>query len=181
MTTEPSISPPWSVKIRIEDVPDTGLSLALSADAPTRAAIADFVGVQAVHDLTASFAVTRAGRGLHVAGDVKAVVGQLCVVTLDPIENAVAEIVDVDFLPPPLPSDAAAGAGSTQAGTDDDPEPLVDGTVDLGALAIEFLILGIDPYPRKPDARFEPPAVDNGHSGPFAGLARLKPGLEPKK
>ena len=29
-------------------------------------------------------------------------------------------------------------------------EPLIDGKVDLGALATEFLILGLDPYPRKP-------------------------------
>ena len=30
------------------------------------------------------------------------------------------------------------------------PEPLIGGIVDLGALATEFLILGLDPYPRKP-------------------------------
>ena len=35
------------------------------------------------------------------------------------------------------------------------PEPLHDGAVDLGAVATEFLLLGIDPYPRKPDAVFE--------------------------
>ena len=33
---------------------------------------------------------------------------------------------------------------------DDSPEPLVGGAVDLGAVATEFLVLGIDPYPRKP-------------------------------
>ena len=33
--------------------------------------------------------------------------------------------------------------------------------VDLGAVATEFLLLGIDPYPRKPGAVFEaPPAGD---------------------
>jgi hypothetical protein len=45
--------------------------------------------------------------------------------------------------------------------------------IDLGALATEFLILGIDPYPRKPGTVFEPPweGGDVGH--PFAGLAAL--------
>ena len=55
----------------------------------------------------------------------------------------------------------------------DDPEPLIGGIVDLGALATEFLILGLDPYPRKPDAVFEPPQDRHAGSGPFAALAKL--------
>ena len=53
---------------------------------------------------------------------------------------------------------------------DDAPEPLVDGTVDLGAIATEFLILGIDPYPRKPGAVFEAPPAGDGSAHPFAAL-----------
>ena len=33
---------------------------------------------------------------------------------------------------------------------EDAPDPIVDGKIDLGALAAEFMILGLDPYPRKP-------------------------------
>ena len=54
-----------------------------------------------------------------------------------------------------------------------DPEPLIDGIVDLGALATEFLILGLEPYPRKPDAVFEPPQDAAPEPGPFAALAKL--------
>ena len=39
---------------------------------------------------------------------------------------------------------------------EDPPEPIVNGAIDLGALAAEFLMLGLDPYPRKPGAVFEP-------------------------
>jgi hypothetical protein len=53
-------------------------------------------------------------------------------------------------------------------------ETLVDGTVDLGALATEFLILGIDPYPRKAGAVFEPPALPEPGGGAFAALAALQ-------
>ena len=56
----------------------------------------------------------------------------------------------------------------------DDAEPLIGGTVDLGALAAEFLILGIDPYPRKPGALFQPPPDAKPDQGPFAALAALK-------
>ncbi len=62
--------------------------------------------------------------------------------------------------------DAPAEAGGAEADAsqrrsycrrDEPPEPLVGGTVDLGAIATEFLILGIDPYPRKPGAEFDAP------------------------
>jgi len=49
----------------------------------------------------------------------------------------------------------------------------VGGVVDLGALATEFLILGLDPYPRKPGAVFEPPQDANRDQGPLAALGRL--------
>jgi hypothetical protein len=38
----------------------------------------------------------------------------------------------------------------------------------------EFLILGLDPYPRKPGVVFQPPHDDKPDPGPFAGLAKLK-------
>ena len=39
---------------------------------------------------------------------------------------------------------------------------------------IEFLILAIDPHPRKPGAFFEPPAASADESHSFAALAALK-------
>ncbi len=59
-----------------------------------------------------------------------------------------------------------------------EPEPLVDGIVDLGALATEFLILGLDPYPRKPGAAFEPPREGAADGGPFAALAGWSKGRD---
>jgi hypothetical protein len=52
-----------------------------------------------------------------------------------------------------------------------EPEPLVGGVVDLGAIATEFLVLGLDPYPRKPGAIFEPPQEREPDENPFAALA----------
>ena len=59
---------------------------------------------------------------------------------------------------------------------DEPPEPLQDGVVDLGAVATEFLLLGIDPYPRKPDAVFDAPPAGDPADKPFAALAALKKG-----
>lgn len=39
-------------------------------------------------------------------------------------------------------------------------------------------MLGLDPYPRKPDAVFRPPPDEEPDPGPFAALAGLKDGLD---
>lgn len=166
----------WSVPVRLEDVPEAGRRLALDADAPARAAIAAAAGVIGVPRLHAAFELTRRGRdGLRVVGTVSATVRQSCVVTLDPIENEVAEGIDLAFVR--APDAAAAGTKvenvSPQAGAPEPPEVLVDGVVDLGAIATEFLILGIDPYPRKAGAVFDPPPSADAGAHPFAALAAL--------
>jgi hypothetical protein len=169
-----SANRPWSVPVRLDEVPETGLHLDLEADATVRAAVAAVAGVNDVPQLTAAFDVARHGRdGLHVLGAVSARVGQTCVVTLDPIENEIKENVDLVFVPPsalgPLAHEVNLGAEAVEP-----PEALIDGVVDLGGLAIEFLMLGIDPYPRKPDAVFEPPHDADAGSRPFAVLAALR-------
>jgi hypothetical protein len=135
-------------------------------------------GLRSLARFEAGFDVTRRGReGLRVVGRISATVEQTCVVTLEPLENLVEEEIDLTFVPSPLPVSPAQDNGAPVTVADDAPEPLIDGKVDLGALATEFLLLGIDPYPRKPGATFNTPAVA-GEAGdrPFAALAALKKG-----
>ena len=62
---------------------------------------------------------------------------------------------------------------------EDEPDPVVDGKIDLGALASEFFALGLDPYPRKPGAVFVEDANSEPGDWSFAALAqRDKPGHE---
>ena len=89
--------------------------------------------------------------------------------TLEPIENGLEEQVDLMF------SSASTGPSQTDTKDDDEPpEPLVDGKLDLGAIATEFLLLGIDPYPRKAGVEFAPVIADDGSAKPFAALEALK-------
>ena len=110
-------------------------------------------------------------------GRVSATVGQTCVVTLEPVTNEIDEAVDLVFAPaaaaPPV---AGHDGGEIETPAEDGPEPLVGGRIDLGAIATEFLILGIDPYPRRPDAVFQPPAAGDDSAHPFAALGALKRG-----
>lgn len=169
---------PWSVPVRVEDIPDTGQHVDLTADAEARTALARLANLRDLPELTASFDLNRRGAGVHVSGRVKARVGQTCVVTLEPIENTIDEAVDLVFSPAVA---AVADTGEAEVSPiktgKEPPEPLVGGVVDLGAVATEFLLLGIDPYPRKPGAEFTATtAGDHAAAHPFAALAALKKG-----
>jgi uncharacterized metal-binding protein YceD (DUF177 family) len=176
--TEPKAKPLWSVPVALAAIPESGRRFELTADESMRAALAKLAGLRALPSLRATFDVGRHGaRGLRVSGRVEAVVGQTCSVTLEPMENKVVEKVDLLFLPPGEPAAEDGPAPSDAEIIDPDaPEPLTSDSVDLGAIATEFLLLGIDPYPRKPQAAFEPPATEDPSSHPFAALAALKKG-----
>jgi hypothetical protein len=164
---------PWHVPVRLEDVPETGLHLDLEADEHVRAGLATLAGATDIPRLEAVLDVVRSGNGLRATGRVSATVRQTCVVTLEPVQNEVDEPIDVIFKPPSAGDDAAEDV-SGGPNADGPPEALADGIADLGAIAAEFLLLGIDPYPRKPGAQFTPPAEHGDAASPFATLVRLK-------
>lgn len=169
---------PWSFSVRLDEVPESGWHVELEASSEVRAALAKPAGVDAVERLTASFDLTRRGReGLHVAGQVGATVRQSCVVSLEPLVNEIAEDIDVDYAPPgemkDTPKAVDLDEGEAAASSPDEPEPLTGNGVDLGLLATEFFILGVDPYPRKPGVAFAPPETGEA-SHPFAALEALK-------
>jgi uncharacterized metal-binding protein YceD (DUF177 family) len=169
---------PWSVPIRLDEVPETGLHMDIAADGGVRAAVAATAGVNEVPQLAAAFDVARHGRdGLRVVGTVSARVRQTCVVTLDPVENEIEEQIDLVFVSPSALA-AVASEVNLVAEAVEQPEAMVDGVVDLGAVATEFLVLGIDPYPRKPGVVFEPPQSADAGSHPFAALAALRSGRD---
>ena len=64
--------------------------------------------------------------------------------------------------------------------SEDPPEPLEGGALDLGELVSEELALALDPYPRKPgvapvDLSFGAPEEESDEEdSPFAALAALK-------
>jgi hypothetical protein len=166
----------WSMKVAVEEIPPTGMHFDLAAGEETRASLARAAGLRDLPRFEASFDVTRQGRdALHVTGEVSATVGQNCVVTLEPIECEVREPVDLVFAPPAEATLGGEGGEATMRFTDEEqPDALTAGSIDLGAIATEFLLLGVDPYPRKPGAEFEPPETGDLGSKPFAALAALK-------
>src|SRR5205823_5262588 len=85
------IEHPWTAPIRVEEIPDTGRRIELTANELVRTRVAEAAGVNGLTRLEAIFDLTRHGRsGLHVTGGISATVRQTCVVTLEPVVNEVA-------------------------------------------------------------------------------------------
>jgi len=168
--------------IAADEVPDAGRDYAIEANPEERAALAAFDGLAGIAKLEAVFHVThRPHGGLNVKGQVTALITQTCVVSLDPFETAIAEDVDVDF----MPAEALAKAEHEKAMSHDHvkpedededlPDPIIDGYIDLGGLAGEFLALALDPYPKKPGVQFEEilSQPQEERASPFAILRKL--------
>jgi hypothetical protein len=173
-------APPFSRKVRVDALPADGLIQTIEASPEERAALAALNRLPAIASLAATFAVRRSGRsGARVTGEVHAEITQVCVVSLESFAATVDEPVDVRFAPAEAAETARRvredDAEMVEVGGEDPPDPMVDGRIDLGALAAEFFALGLDPYPRKPGVAFDPPEPQGGQDSPFAPLA------EPKK
>jgi uncharacterized metal-binding protein YceD (DUF177 family) len=171
---------PWrAAPVIVAQIPEAGLHRKIEADAAARQAMAEIAGVREVVAARAAFDLTLKPDGkVHVTGRVTARVGQDCVVTLDPIENELDGPVDLIFAPPeqiPLLADLVDDDMEDDVEAPDPPEPIVNGQIDLGRIATDALLLGIDPYPRKEGAVFEA-EIEAGDPGdhPFAALKALQ-------
>lgn len=170
---------PWSFPVLVTQLPEAGLHQELEATPAQRALLAAAAGVNAVLQAKATFdVIPEAGGIVNVTGMIRARVEQTCVVSLDPVENDIEEAITAVFAPPSQISSSAKSVQKEQgedAEIPDPPEPIVNGAIDLGQLASEFLVLGIDPYPRKPGVEFVPPETpEDPDEHPFAALKALK-------
>lgn len=168
----------------IAEITPEGVSVTVEANAEERAAIAKAAGLIGLDRLTGAFSLHPiAGGGVRVDGDVEADVTQTCVVSLEPVANRVAETVSVRYVPPEQITDHGGSEDDELVASEaEDVEPLTGQTIDLGRLAEEFMLLGLDPYPRRSGAEFAAAGTtaESGSDKPFAALAALKDRLKTK-
>ena len=164
------LSRPISVRRIIREEPVT-----VEASEAERAAIAEALDLVSLDSLTAELTVRPWRKeGVRVVGTVRADLAQACVVTLEPVPSHVEEDFDVRLHPDAVESSSDVEIDVEAA---DPPEPLEGDLVDVGAIALEHFVLGIEPYPRAPGAVFETEtdAVEQTEEpSPFAALAALK-------
>ena len=173
---------PFSRPLRVHDVPEkTGLDRRIEASPAECAAIASDACLPAVRSLVVDFHIARrAGGRFDVTGHLEAAVTQICVVTLEPFDSTLSQEVSISFA---LPERGDQGARGKQVAVvdindaDDPPDLIVDNTIDLGAVALEFLTLARDFYPKKPGVHFAGALAgedDRPEPSTFAALERLK-------
>jgi hypothetical protein len=167
---------PFSRVTRVDALPPEGQTVTIEASPAEREALASFLELPAIAVLTATLRLEPQGRGgARVAGSVHGECTQTCVVSLEPISAAVDEAVGVRFAPRTAADSGSHGpreARTVSLEDEDEPDPVIDGKIDVGALVAEFFALGLDPYPRKPGAVFEQGVTSGPAESPFAALSQ---------
>ncbi|MGL5363917.1 MAG: YceD family protein [Bosea sp. (in: a-proteobacteria)] len=175
-------APPLSRIVGIETIRPSGLFVKVDATPDECVAIASSFRLPSVEQLHAEFRLERKGDRVTVTGTVAANLHQTCIVSLEAFTVTFKEDVTLAFLPEEdvtaliAKMEAEEGDLDELEGRDPDriPDPIIDNAIDLGAVACEFLSLGLDPYPRKPGAVFENESAKVGSISPFSALAGLK-------
>jgi hypothetical protein len=162
------MTPEFSRPLALANVPAEGMELRLEADGAVREAVAQRLGLLALHSLVGELSLRPVMEGcIAVRGRLLAELEQACVVTLEPVPQRVEE----DFAWRLLP------AGMEPSDGDDDPDDIETeaGIADLGEALVQQLSLALDPYPRAPGAELPEKYRADDASGPFGALRKLRP------
>ena len=155
-------------------------------------AIAGRLNIPGIQSLSAEITLSRVPGNkavVYVDGTLKASVTQSCVVTGAPVKSHVEDEFEAWYADPSSFTSLAKARHERTAKTveteipvleeQEDPEPMVDGKIDLGDLVTQYLSLGLDPYPKAHGAAWEegqkeavPPS--ELRKNPFAVLKDLK-------
>jgi uncharacterized metal-binding protein YceD (DUF177 family) len=159
--------PEFSRPLPVDRVPPGGSVEKVVAEPAERDALANRLGVECVHTLSAVLeAMPWRGGGLKVKGTLVADLDRVSVVSLEPFRARVEYPVERYFLP-------AAALAETG---DDTADPIAGGEIDLGEIVAETLALELDPYPRRPGEVFAAADDTEGdaRASPFGVLKSLK-------
>lgn len=167
MTGKPSLPSEWVYRIDAEDIGSSPQSYFISANEEELKALARRLNVEKLEEVNASLTITRQAGGLrlHVQGRLKAKVVQKCVITLEPVEGWIEEDFEafyadteqtVSFVQAQKDRQSKKGHQEVEVSEEmDDPEPLIDGAIEVGELVTQYLSLAINPYPHIDGAQYE--------------------------
>lgn len=186
MPNVPQNKEEFSRIVAVRKIPANGLTMTVEATPEECAALTKRLGILSCEALAAEVRLTSVDSGRRVKGKGR-MTGraiQACVVTLAPVVQDIDEPLDLLFLDEELFAEAA---GMVELDVDPEeeevPDPIVNGTFDLGAVVAENFALALDPYPRSEGADYAPAAEDEDEPeseakpvNPFAILRVLQGG-----
>lgn len=157
---DPLPAPEWSVLVDAQTVTSNAQKLRIAASEDERKALARRLGLMTISSLSADLTLHRErGNIIHVNGLMKANVTQLCVMTQDPVQTQIEETFEGWYADQErIVMLAKARHDRLGRLTDsevpildesEDPEPLVNGMIDIGELVVQNLSLTLDQFPRR--------------------------------
>lgn len=185
-------APEWSVLVDAQTVTSNPQKLRIAAAEEERKALCKRLDLNSISSLSADVTLHREkGNIIHVNGLMKANVTQTCSVTTDRVQTRIEETFEGWFADQDrIVMLAKARHERLGRMTDseipildesEDPEPLVNGMIDIGELVVQHLSLAVDAFPRRrglEDSEIvEISAGDPGESlrrNPFAALKNWK-------
>jgi len=189
-----NFTPEWSHPLDADEVSSGApLKVTISAGKEEQTRLTQRLGVLGVESLSADLKLDRDNPlVVHVAGRIRAKIKQHCVVSLEPVDNDVDESFEAWFADPDAAVSLHKAKRDKQASgrevpileESEDPEPIVDGKIDLGELVVQHLSLSLPAYPHADGAHYEygddePKKVpEEFKNNPFAALKDWKAKLE---
>ena len=165
----------WSTPVRVHELSRGPLRLELEPDEATRLQIAKDLGLESLPALKAELELKSWLDGVEINGTFRAIVGQVCAVSLDPFEHPLSGVIEVRAVLADSPHAPATVSGEVEFDPEapDPPDILLSDAIDLASSVVEHLALEVDPFARKPGAEFDyaPPTAE---ISPFAALKILK-------
>jgi uncharacterized metal-binding protein YceD (DUF177 family) len=173
MAGDTAAEPEFFRPLSVDRLGDGQVEERIEATEAERRALARRLGLLSLDRLSAEMLLTKPAQGvIRAEGRFEADVVQACVVSLEPVASRVAEALCIVFSTAVGP---ARHEVLVEAEGEDEPEPIVNGVMDLGEAVAQCLAVALDPYPRAAGA--QPAALswpadteEKVAPGPFAAL-----------
>jgi uncharacterized metal-binding protein YceD (DUF177 family) len=183
------LDPVWSDKIDVQHIKGQKERFALKPDPALCQTIADFMGIEALSDLEAVLYIHKMPKRYlyKVTGNIKATLTQQCVVSLEPVKTTITDdslegwysndtnVIALEKAKRLKIAETQKDAEFPIMNDEDDPDIIEDNMIDLGALALEYLVMNIPLFPRADQAKIAPEYVEDEKKNPFAVLQGLLP------
>ena len=183
----------WEYKVHESKIEKKPQKLDLEVSESDRELVAKRLGVVSVDRLHVMFDVSRPEGGyiIKVKGRLEADVVQECVVSCQPVVDHLEEEFEAFYADRERAvllsckrreQDLKNGAAEIEIlREEEDPEPIVNGQIDLADLAMQYLSLGLDSYPKAEGVVYDGPSDDEAREepaesrkNPFEALRQLK-------
>ncbi len=156
----------WSHFFDVDDLEKKPTELTIEASEDECADLARRFAVVSIEKATAKLKLSNAGgHVIHVQGRFECDITQECVVTLDPVQSSLSEPVEgwfadrdtaVSFANAKKEREVAKSHAEVEILDEkEDPEPVVEGRIDLGELVAQHISLAIPTYPHKEGVEYE--------------------------